>query len=168
MLAVERKWQELDAARRDLVFTFGKLYTDPKMHSLSKVPGEARFSLDLRSAEPEVLATMRELVPAAAAEIAQRRNVRFELGQFSVIEPTVLDGSLRQELKAGCAALELNAIDLASGGGHDAQDFMQAGVPAAMIFVRNANGSHVAEESMRMDDFEIGTRLLAWQLARDA
>jgi N-carbamoyl-L-amino-acid hydrolase len=168
VLAVDRKWQELDAAGRDLVFTFGKLYTDPKMHSLSKVPGEARFSLDLRSAEPEVLATMRELVPAAAAEIAARRKVRFELGAFSVMAPTVLDSTLRHELKAGCGALELPAIDLASGGGHDAQDFMQAGIPAAMIFVRNANGSHVAEESMTMADFELGTRLLAWQLTRDA
>lgn len=164
---VDRKWQEVNAAGRDLVFTFGKLYTDSKVHSLSKVPGEARFSLDIRSGEPEVLAMMREFVPAKAAEIAKIRNVRFDLGTFSVTEPTVLDAGLRRGLHAGCEALGLANMDLASGGGHDAQDFMKAGIPAAMIFVRNAHGSHVAEEAMTLEDFEVGTRLLAWQLARE-
>lgn len=164
---VDRKWQEVHAAGGDLVFTFGKIYTDPKVHSLSKVPGEVRFSLDIRSGDLEVLAMMREFVPRKAAEIAASRNVRFELGGFSVTEPTVLDAGLRRELHAGCEALGLPTIDIASGGGHDAQEFVTAGVPAAMIFVRNSHGSHVAAESMTLEDFGVGARLLAWRLARD-
>jgi acetylornithine deacetylase/succinyl-diaminopimelate desuccinylase-like protein len=31
--------------------------------------------------------------------------------------------------------------------------------------VRNANGSHNADESMEMEDFAKGTQLLAWMLA---
>ena len=42
---------------------------------------------------------------------------------------------------------------MASGGGHDAAAFVQAGIPAGMIFVRNQNGSHNPHEAMRMDDF---------------
>ena len=166
--AVDRKWKELSTAGRDLVFTFGKLYTDPKVHSLSKVPGEVHFSLDVRSGEPEVLAIMREFVLRKADEIAASRNVRFELGKFAVTEPTVLDADLRRELHAGCEALGLPTMDIASGGGHDAQEFMKVDIPAAMIFVRNSHGSHVAAESMTLEDFEAGTRLLAWRLARDA
>jgi N-carbamoyl-L-amino-acid hydrolase len=43
---------------------------------------------------------------------------------------------------------------MASGAGHDAAAFAEAGVPAAMLFVRNQNGSHNPKEDMRMDDFE--------------
>ena len=39
-----------------------------------------------------------------------------------------------------------------SGGGHDAQDFVRAGIPAAMIFVRNDHGSHNPKESMELND----------------
>ena len=165
--ALDAKWREVDAAGRDLVFTIGKLYTDAKVHSLSKVPGEVSFSVDVRSGDAEVLAELREFLPRKAGEIGARRNVRFELGKFAVTDPTVLDASLRRDLHAGCEALGLPTIDIASGGGHDAQDFVKAGIPAAMIFIRNDHGSHVKEEAMRLEDFELGTRLLAWRLARD-
>ena len=165
--ALDAKWREIDAAGRDLVYTIGKLYTDAKVHSLSKVPGEVSFSVDIRSGDPDVLAELREFLPRTADEIASRRNVRFELGKFAVTDPTVLDASLRRDLHAGCEALGLTTIDIASGGGHDAQDFVKAGIPAAMIFIRNDHGSHVKEEAMRLEDFELGTRLLAWRLARD-
>jgi N-carbamoyl-L-amino-acid hydrolase len=97
--------------------------------------------------------------------VSAKRNVRFELGDYSISEPTVLDKALCRALHDGCAALGMPAFGMASGGGHDAQEFTRAGVPSAMIFVRNANGSHVAEEAMEMSDFEAGTRLLAWAVA---
>jgi N-carbamoyl-L-amino-acid hydrolase len=55
---------------------------------------------------------------------------------------------------------------LASGGGHDAGDFAQAGVPTAMIFLRNPHGSHNPDEAMEMADFALGTALLAWTMTR--
>lgn len=168
IVRVDRKWRELDTAGRDLVFAFGKLGTDPAVHSLSKVPGETRFSLDLRSGSGSVLAEMRAFVHEQAEQIAAERKVRFDLGEFSVSEPTVLAEALLGTLHAGCEALGLPAFVLPSGGGHDAQEFTRAGVPSAMIFVRNANGSHVAEEDMTMADFATGTRLLAWAVAASA
>ena len=165
VLAIDGKWRELESAGHDLIFTVGKVSTDPKLHSLSKVPGEVMFTLDIRSGDPAVLATMRAFVEAAAADIAQRRGVRFELGGFSISVPTVLDARLRQRLVAGADALGLPAMEMASGGGHDAQEFMRAGIASAMIFVRNANGSHVANEGMTLDDLAAGVRLIAWMLA---
>lgn len=159
---IDRAWREGVPLGRDLVFTIGKLGTDPKMHSLSKVPGEVSFSLDLRSYQPETLAYMRDLVVAKAREIGSRRDVRFELGDYAVTAPWVLDGKLRAGLATGCAELAIPCMELASGGGHDAADFGKCGVPAAMVFVRNANGSHTADEAMTLDDFALGTRLIAW------
>jgi N-carbamoyl-L-amino-acid hydrolase len=55
---------------------------------------------------------------------------------------------------------------MASGGGHDAAAFAQAGVPAGMLFVRNQNGSHNAREAMRAEDFAAACRVLsAWAVA---
>jgi N-carbamoyl-L-amino-acid hydrolase len=56
-------------------------------------------------------------------------------------------------------------MDIPSGAGHDAADFHEAGVRAAMIFVRNDHGSHNPHDAMEMDDFALGTRLLTWTLA---
>lgn len=167
VLAIDGKWRELETAGHDLIFTVGKVSTDPKLHSLSKVPGEVTFTLDIRSGDPEVLATMRAFVESAAAGIAERRGVRFELGGFSISRPTVLDAGLRRRLVGGAEALGLPALEMASGGGHDAQEFMRAGIASAMIFVRNANGSHVANEGMTLDDLASGVRLIAWMLANE-
>jgi N-carbamoyl-L-amino-acid hydrolase len=38
--------------------------------------------------------------------------------------------------------------------------FAKVGVPTGMIFVRNQNGSHSADEAMSLDDFAVGTRAL--------
>ncbi|RYF58993.1 MAG: M20/M25/M40 family metallo-hydrolase, partial [Comamonadaceae bacterium] len=54
-----------------------------------------------------------------------------------------------------------------SGAGHDAAVFAAAGIPAAMLFVRNANGSHNPHEAMDIDDFLQGTRWLAEGLLAD-
>ena len=45
--------------------------------------------------------------------------------------------------------------------GHDASIFQRAGIPAAMVLVRNQHGSHNPHEAMEMADFAAGTRLLA-------
>ena len=56
---------------------------------------------------------------------------------------------------------------MASGAGHDTAVFANAGVPAALIFVRNQNGSHNPDEAMRIEDFAAGASLIASRLARD-
>jgi N-carbamoyl-L-amino-acid hydrolase len=165
VLDLERETQAILDAGGDLVFAAGKFYTDADMHSLTKVPGEVRFTLDIRSIDKDTLVRMGELAKTRAAAIEKRRGVRFELGNFASSRATALNRSHRQSMQQGCALLSLDAVDIASGGGHDAQEFESCGIPSSMIFVRNANGSHNARESMEMEDFEKGTRLLAWMLA---
>ena len=51
-------------------------------------------------------------------------------------------------------------FEMPSGAGHDAAVFAKVGIPSAMIFVRNENGSHNADEAMSLEDFAVGTRAL--------
>ena len=47
-----------------------------------------------------------------------------------------------------------------SGGGHDAQAFIEAGIPSSMIFVRDANRSRKPQEHIELSDLGIAARLL--------
>jgi len=151
----------------DLVFTVGKFFTDAKQHALTKVSGEAEFTIDLRSRDEATLLAMRGVVERLSAKIAEHRRVRFDYAPFSLQKPAVMDPAFRAQLVEGCRELGISALEIPSGAGHDAQDFVHAGFRAAMIFVRNSHGSHNPDESMEMTDFALGTRLLAWMLARE-
>jgi N-carbamoyl-L-amino-acid hydrolase len=72
-----------------------------------------------------------------------------------------MDERLRDALASEAKVLGIGALAMPSGAGHDAQDFARAGFPAAMIFVRNAHGSHNPDEAMDLSDFALGTQLLA-------
>ena len=154
-------WEDVRNARGDLVFTVGKLYTDAKAHALTKVPGEISFTIDLRSQSQATLDAMTALTRELADEIGARRRVRFDLGEWNLQEPSLMDEALRAVLVREAQVLGLEPLALPSGAGHDAQDFERAGYPAAMIFVRNAHGSHNAHEAMDPADFALGTQLLA-------
>jgi N-carbamoyl-L-amino-acid hydrolase len=65
-----------------------------------------------------------------------------------------------ERLKNISEQLTLPAEQIPSGAGHDAAVFANAGVPTAMIFVRNENGSHNPEESMTIEDFIKGAEIL--------
>ena len=163
---MDEEWAAARAAGQDLVFTVGRLFTDARTHSITKVPGRVNFSLDLRSEDAGVLQRMARLARKYADAIGAARGVRIELGAINVTAPAVMDPRLVAGLASGCTALGLPAEKLASGAGHDAQEFAAAGVPTAMIFVRNDHGSHNPQEAMDMEDFTDATRLLAWQLAQ--
>jgi N-carbamoyl-L-amino-acid hydrolase len=53
---------------------------------------------------------------------------------------------------------------LPSGAGHDAAVFAHAGIPTAMLFIRNAFGSHNPREDMRLADFGLALRVLTGAL----
>ena len=76
-----------------------------------------------------------------------------------------MDKGYRAHMQRGAKLLDVSYMDIPSGAGHDAADFHDAGIPAAMIFIRNDHGSHNPDEAMELEDFALGTRLLAWTLA---
>src|SRR5690606_38129379 len=98
---------------------------------------------------------------ALVATIEGKRGVRFALGERTGSTPALLDPALRSRLAGSAAALGIGNVEMASGAGHDTAVFANAGVPAALIFVRNQNGSHNPDEAMRIEDFVEAVRLVA-------
>lgn len=159
--ALDGLWQGLEAeGEADTVFTVGQLFTDPAHHAMTKVPGECRFTLNFGATDAAVLDRVRARIVALADAIAARRRVSFELGDCVGSEPTPLDAGLRGRLAAAARALDLPVHAMPTVG-HDASIFQRAGIPAAMVLVRNRHGSHNPHEAMDIADFAAGTRLLA-------
>jgi N-carbamoyl-L-amino-acid hydrolase len=159
---MESVWQQHEEAGEDLVLTAGELYTDPAMHGPSKIAGETRFVLDIRALTDALMEAVAAEARAAAARIASAYRVQFDLGSTSDSPPAVMDRRLRSQL------LELleRPFEMPSGAGHDAAVFAKVGVPSAMIFVRNENGSHNPQEAMALEDFAVGARALLGLLLR--
>jgi N-carbamoyl-L-amino-acid hydrolase len=164
--AADEEWARLESEGRDLVLTFGKLHTDITLHGHNKVPGTVDFVVDARSHERETLDGIETFLKRTAAEIESRRGVQFQMSPVSRTAPAVMEKSIRDLMRQDAQALKLHVMDIPSGGGHDAGDFANAGVPSGMVFVRNPHGSHNPDEAMTMEDFTQGLKLLASTLAR--
>ena len=156
---LDDEWARLETQGHQLVCTFCVLATTAEA-GFTKIPGEARFQLDVRSVEPAsvdaVFAALHRLVPAIEA----RRGVRFELGPETGSQPAPMDAGHPGRARPRGTELGVAHRRMASGGGHDAAAFVQAGIPAGMIFVRNQNGSHSPREAMRMEDFAAATAVV--------
>ena len=158
---LDARWQQVEAEDHpDTVFTVGKLFTDPGEHAMTKVPGECSFTLNFGGTSKDLLDRLRAETFDLAAEIAARRRVTFELGDCVGSDPTPLDGALRQQLTASAASLGIATTEMPTVG-HDASVFARAGIPSAMVLVRNQHGSHNAAEAMEMADFGEGVKILA-------
>ena len=157
----------IESAGADLVFTVGQFNTDPAVAAPSKVAGETRFVLDFRGLEEAVMRDAGRAAARLADEIGARHRVRFELGEALYSYAAVMDPTMRQRLSGLAADLAIPATELPSGAGHDAAVFATLGIPTAMIFIRNSNGSHNPDEAMDLADFGLASRLLATHFARD-
>lgn len=158
--ALDEFWQRLEAeGNPDTVFTVGKLFTDADEHAMTKVPGECQFTINFGGTAKDVLDRARNRTEALAAEIGARRNVTFELGECVGSDPTPIDDGLRGHLHQTAEILDIAAHDMPTVG-HDASIFARAGIPSAMVLVRNQHGSHNADEAMEMDDFGLGVQVM--------
>lgn len=159
---LEQCWIRLEEEGHDLVVTFCVFETTPQA-GFGKVPGEVTFKLDVRSGQQAALDALYRDLHALIAEIEARRGVRFELGPEQARAPVPMDAETVDALARAAADASVPFLHMPSGGGHDAQSFVAAGIPAGMLFVRSQNGSHNPDEAMRMADFDAACRvLMAW------
>lgn len=150
---LEAFWHEAEARGEDMVLTFGEFSTDPALHGITKVPGRLDFTIDARSQDDALLDRFEASLQDLAAEIAQKRGVEIDLGPFTQAAAAPMNLGLRRSLLAAARTCGVPHIELPSGGGHDCASFQAQGVPAAMLFIRNENGSHNPDESMDLADF---------------
>jgi N-carbamoyl-L-amino-acid hydrolase len=161
---LESIWLQQEAAGADLVVTSGELFTDPALHGPSKIAGETRFVLDVRSVSDATMNAVATEAREAAARIGAAYRVTFDLGATSDSPPAVMDNRLRASLMG----LLERPFEMPSGAGHDAAVFAKLGIPTGMIFVRNENGSHNPDEAMTLDDFAVATQALIGLLLQEA
>ncbi|MFI6500914.1 allantoate amidohydrolase [Nonomuraea typhae] len=133
------------AVRHGVVATFGKVRVSP--NNANAIPGLVSAWLDARGAgEDAVRALVAEL--GAGEEVAEESwtpVVDFEAG-------------LRDRVAGAAGGVPV----LATGAGHDAGILASAGVPSAMVFVRNPTGvSHSPAEHAEEDDCAAGVEALA-------
>jgi N-carbamoyl-L-amino-acid hydrolase len=153
---LEQHWLRYEQQGDDLTITSGELYTDAAYHAPSKIAGDVRFVVDIRSLSQDIMDEVAETTQRAAVRIGDAYRVAFDLGEASDSPPAVLD----ERLRAGLRAQLEQPYEMPSGAGHDAAVFAKAGIPTGMIFVRNENGSHNPDEAMTLEDFDTATRAL--------
>lgn len=160
-VTLDNLWKKHAEAGHDLSVTFGQFATDRENAAFSKVAGRADFSIDIRSENTSTLDLMRRELAEAVAAIQSEFGVRFVLGEETGSEPAKMDANLMARLSEIAKSQDLDAREMPCGAGHDAAVFAQEGVPTAMIFIRNLNGSHNPHESMEIEDFARAAELLA-------
>jgi N-carbamoyl-L-amino-acid hydrolase len=141
--------------------TVGRLAVHP--NATNAVPETVTAWVDARAAEQSTLDLLVANVRRRVAERAERDRTSVELVAESVSPAVVFDPALRDRL---VAALGPDTPVLGTAAGHDAGVLATAGVPAAMLFVRNPTGvSHSPAEHATDDDCVAGVAALARVLA---
>jgi beta-ureidopropionase / N-carbamoyl-L-amino-acid hydrolase len=124
--------------------TFGRVHVTP--NSTNAIPSRVTAWLDARAPTPEAL----EAVVGSVGDVM--------LEAESITPSVEFDLALRGRL----ARLLGGPPVLATAAGHDAGILSSAGVPAAMLFVRNPTGvSHSPAEQVTAEDCRAGTEALA-------
>jgi N-carbamoyl-L-amino-acid hydrolase len=137
------------AGEYGVLATCGKILVEP--NGVNAIPSRVTGWLDARGADPAaVRAMIAEFdVGLASGSLVGPSLVRSTLTEESWTEPTSFDSYLVSRMHA----LLDSAPVLSTGAGHDAGILANAGVPAAMLFVRNPSGvSHSPAEHADRDD----------------
>ncbi len=154
VLAIEARAR----SEADLVATVGMLQVPGG--AINVVPGEVKFTFDLRSPTNDARHKAFADLQAQLGEIAARRNVKLDIAMRYNAPAAPCDPILREGFKAAISKLGLPVFELPSGAGHDAMAFRGV-CPIAMLFVRCAGGiSHNPAEFASPDDIGLGAQVL--------
>ncbi len=143
--------------------TFGRLEVAP--NGTNAVPSRVTAWLDARGATDEALADLVAAVTKQAGERADRDGTGLTVTAESVSGAVAFDPDLARRI-----AVDHEGGDwplLPTMAGHDAGVLSAAGVPTAMLFVRNPTGvSHSPAEEASTADCLVGVSALADTLER--
>ena len=150
--------EELARQTSGLLATVGTLDVNPGASNV--IPGQVRFSLDVRHPENAVRIDAVHTLERRAREIAATRSLGVEWRVARDHSAVPCDASLTTRLAEAVAATGLLVERLPSGAGHDAV-VMSEVVPIAMLFVRCAGGvSHHPAESVTTNDVAVAIDVL--------
>lgn len=139
--------------------TFGRVEVAP--NGTNAVPSRVTAWLDARAESEDALAAMVEAVEKQARDRADRDGTAIEITAESVSGSVHFDDDLTARVGGGAVP------KLPTQAGHDAGILQAAGIPSAMLFVRNPTGvSHSPVEHAETADCLAGVDALADALGR--
>lgn len=143
--------------------TFGRVQVEP--NGTNAVPSRVTAWLDARAGSEEAVASLVDAVTRQATERATRDGTEVMVTAESVSGLVTFDAALAGRIATGHAEGDWPIIPTAAG--HDAGILSAAGIPTAMLFVRNPTGvSHSPQETAGMADCLVGVSALADTLER--
>ena len=157
---LDEHWRVLQQMGMDLVMTCGIFSTNSASHALSVIPGEVQFSFEVRSQDQATLEQFYQLMKSECQDISRSRGVEFVFDRKLYTAPALMSEDWLDKIAMACKLLGVTTEIVASGAGHDAAVFANAGIPSGMIFIRNEHGSHNPHEAMDLKDFFLGVQAL--------
>ena len=140
------------------VATIGQVEVIP--NSRNTIPGEVKFSVDIRHPNTDALKTIDAAIREAFANIADEEKTSVNIDQIWDKAPIVFDERCVEAVKTAADALGYPNKSIVSGAGHDACQVC-AVAPTGMIFVPCEDGiSHNEIESATPEDLEKGCNVL--------
>jgi N-carbamoyl-L-amino-acid hydrolase len=138
--------------------TVGFLQVKP--NSRNVIPGEVRFSVDLRHADDGELERMEQEMRAACERLARNAQCTASVDRVASYAACKFDETCVAQVRKGAQAAGLSHMDIVSGAGHDAV-YMARVCPTSMIFVPCEGGiSHNEIENARPDHLAAGCNVL--------
>jgi N-carbamoyl-L-amino-acid hydrolase len=143
--------------------TFGRVEVEP--NGTNAVPSLVRAWLDARCADDETLAALVAEIERQGSQRAERDGTSLVVTAESVSGSVAFDPVFAQRLAGDHAGVDWPILPTQAG--HDAGILSAAGIPTAMLFVRNPTGvSHSPAEYAEIPDCLAGVEALAVSLER--
>ena len=154
--------QAIESIARSLgapaVATVGKIRAEPDQ--INVIPGRVVFTVDLRHADLGARRALEARIRSICGTVASERGLKLEIGVLQEKPPVAMDPGVRSVLARAATESGVQATELVSGAGHDAQ-ILAARCKVGMLFVPSIGGrSHCPEESTRTEHLELGTNVL--------
>jgi N-carbamoyl-L-amino-acid hydrolase len=138
--------------------TVGMLQVFP--NSRNVIPGEVKFSIDLRNVNDELLNTMHEEMLAFIDKTRSETGLGIKIERVSYYPPCPFHPDCVDAVRSATAKLGYSTMDVVSGAGHDAI-YAARVAPAGMIFVPCKDGiSHNEIEDAKAEHLEAGCNVL--------
>jgi allantoate deiminase len=157
-LMIAHAVQEAKKQSNGLVATTGRIEADPNVPNV--ISGKCCFSLDVRHHELAVMDHFCEQILAFFTKTADKMGIRIQVSKWMDVAPVKLDPELTQMNLKIAEDADIPFRKMISGAGHDSQIFGTY-CPTALMFVPSHLGiSHSPSEYTRLDDLEVGVRML--------
>jgi len=147
------------------VWTIGRVEVKPNAPSI--VPGEVRFTVQMRDPDADRLDRMMAAAQAAIGAVAEARGLGHGFAPVDGLKPTPMDAGLIGALSEAAEQVSPGRWRrMPSGAVHDASN-MAAHMPVGMLFVPSIRGiSHSFEEDTAEPDLVTGVEVLCAATAR--